>query len=371
MRIIVALDSFKGTIRALQACRIVRQALLSIRPEFDITCLPMADGGEGTAEVMLHNKGGRWIPKTVTGPLEDMQADAGYAWFNDSTALVEMASASGIELLTKEQMNPLKTTTYGTGELIKDAIEKGAQKIYLAVGGSATVDGGTGAASALGWQFLDSSDNPVAPGGGDLGRIEKIERPAELRRLPLEVLCDVTNPLCGPTGAAHVYAPQKGAGPDDVQRLEQNLLHLANMVKHQLGIDVKDLPGAGAAGGLAAGAVAFLNASIVSGIDTIIRQSGFLEKSRNADWIITGEGSFDRQSLDGKVVSGILKAAEQIHAKVAVIAGQISIPMEMCASRGIRLAAACRQQDMPLEYALQNAQPLLAEAAKELAPKLI
>lgn len=370
MKIIVALDSFKGTLRAVQACRIAQEALTAVHPEFDVLCLPMADGGEGTAEVMLHNKTGRWIPKIVTGPLEDMQVQAGYARFEDDTALVEMACASGLELLAKEQMNPLKTTTYGTGQLIRDAIEQGAKRIYLAVGGSATVDGGIGAASALGWKFLNSAGNPVCPVGDGIGDIAKILKPGRLPPVPIEVLCDVTNPLCGPMGAARVYGPQKGASPQAVEILEKNLQYLAALIRDQLGKDIQDLPGAGAAGGLAAGAVAFLNASIVSGIDTILNESRFMEKSRDADWVITGEGSFDQQSLYGKVVSGILRAAKQTGAKIAVLAGQISLSEDDCRRHRIQQWAACRKEGMPLEYALKNAKSLLSEAAGDLAVKL-
>ncbi len=370
MKIIVALDSFKGTLRALPACRIVRDALLAVRPDLHITCLPMADGGEGTAEVMLHNRRGRWISQPVTGPLPDRHVTAGYARFDDDTALVEMASASGLERLTREQMNPLKTTTVGTGELIARAIEHGARTIYLAVGGSATVDGGIGAAAALGWQFLDAGGKPIGHGGGALGRLHKIVRPDHPPAAAVRVLCDVTNPLCGPNGAARVYGPQKGASPADVEILEQNLCRLAACVKDQLGINIKDLPGAGAAGGLAAGAVAFLNASIVSGIETVMRQSRLVEQCRDADWIITGEGSFDRQSLCGKVVSGILRTAEQTGAKVAVLAGRVALPEDERRRHGIQLAAACQKAGMPLDYALAHADALLTEAAKEMANNL-
>ena len=370
MKIIVAFDSFKGTIRALPACQIVKDALLSVRPDLQVLCLPMADGGEGTAEIMLHNRGGQWIPKTVTGPFEQMQVRAGYARLGDDMALVEMASASGLELLTRKQMNPLETTTYGTGELIRDAVEQGVRKIYLAVGGSATVDGGVGAASALGWRFLNRAGRPVGPVGGELSHIHKILKPSELPQVPIEVLCDVTNPLCGPAGAARIYGPQKGASPEAVEILEHGLFHLAELIRKQLGKEVQDLPGAGAAGGLAAGAVAFLNASIVSGIDTILQQSRFAEQAQDADWIITGEGSFDSQSLYGKVISGVLKAAQRTHAKAAVLAGQISISPDLCRQHGIQLATACRKKDMPLDYALENAESLLSKAAEEIAGKL-
>ena len=198
MKIVIAMDSFKGTLTACQACDIVAEAIAESTPDASLVIKPMADGGEGTAQAMIKAANGRWIPKTVTGPLPEMHVQAGFAWFDyDKTALVEMASASGLELLSKEQMNPFKTTTYGTGQLIKAAVEYSAQKILLAVGGSATVDGGTGAAAALGFKFLDHQNNPIPLGGQHLINIAKIVQPQNLNLPPAQVLCDVDNPLCG------------------------------------------------------------------------------------------------------------------------------------------------------------------------------
>ena len=371
MKIIVALDSFKGTFRSLEACNRVKAGMLSVLPGLDVRVLPMADGGEGTAEVMLYHKAGKWISQTVTGPLPEMQVQAGYAWFDDHTALIEMASASGIELLSHEQLNPMAATTYGTGELIKAAIEKGAQKIYLAVGGSATVDGGVGAAMAMGWGFLNQDGLSIELGAGPIGSIQKIMKPANDIKIPVEVLCDVTNPLCGPNGAARMYAPQKGASSQQVEWLESNLVHLAGRIEKQFRISLKDIPAGGAAGGLAAGAIAFLNATLVSGIDTILDISGFLEESRDADWIVTGEGAFDEQSLNGKVVSGILKRAAASGAKVAVLAGQSLMSEHRCREHGIHLVAVCRDGLMSLDDALANAEMLLESAAKDMARQMI
>jgi len=258
MKVVIATDSFKGTLTAYEACQIIADAISESVPDIQLVIKPMADGGEGTAEAMIKAANGRWVPQTVMGPLPDMQVEAGFAWFDDDrTALVEMASASGLELLSTDQMNPLKTTTYGTGQLIKAALEYGARKILLAVGGSATVDGGIGAAIALGWKFLDYHDNSVPLGGAGLEKITKIVRPEKLGLVPVEVLCDVDNPLCGEQGAAKVYAPQKGATPEMVEQLEKGLAHLAELVRKQLQRDI-NVPDAGAAGGLAAGAMAFM-----------------------------------------------------------------------------------------------------------------
>jgi glycerate kinase len=331
----------------------------------------MADGGEGTARAMISACNGRWVEKSVTGPLYQMRVKAGFAVLDDTTALVEMASASGLELLKANQRNPYKTTTYGTGELIAAAVDFGAKKIFLAVGGSATVDGGTGAAAALGWGFLDENDERIMPCGGRLLEIRKIVPPEKETTEDIEVLCDVDNPLCGPYGAARIYGPQKGATPQMVEKLEEGLLHLAGLIREQIGLDVKDLPGAGAAGGLAAGAVAFMNASIVSGIETVIEYSGLKDAIKDADWVITGEGKFDSQSLRGKVVSGVAQLTRQTSAKTAIIAGQLALSEKHLRDFGIDEAFSCMDSAVDEQYAIENAEALLADAAKRFAKKLM
>lgn len=367
LKIIIAVDSFKGTLSAKEACTIISGEISALLPSANIIIKPMADGGEGTADAMLTAMGGTWIKKEVTGPLPDMKVNAGFAWFqNESTALVEMASASGIQLLSKSQLNPMLTTTYGTGQLIKAALQKKPKKIILAVGGSATVDGGVGAAMALGWNFLDNSGKPIPLGGQGLAQIAKIVKPQILNLVPVEVLCDVDNPLCGPHGGAAVFGPQKGATPEMVNQLENALSHLADLVKTQLNIEIKNVPGSGAAGGLAAGAIAFMNAKLVPGIETVIAQSHLNNELTDADWIITGEGSFDHQSLRGKVVSGIAKVAKKYNVPTAVIAGSVNISPEEYRKFGIIAAVPCRTEGMSLDYALENARELLKAAAKKL-----
>jgi len=374
MKIVIAMDSFKGTLKAYEACKIVSNAIADILPDVITVIKPMADGGEGTAKAMIEAANGLWIPRIAMGPLRQMQVEAGFAWFKDSTALVEMAAASGLELLRPAQFNPLKTTTYGTGQLIKAAMQHGANKVLLAVGGSATIDGGVGAAMALGWKFLDYHKNPVPLGGGGLEKIAKIIRPEQsllLNRdgkpVAVEVLSDVDNTLCGEHGAAEVYGPQKGATPQMVKILERGLANLAKLAREQLGKDIENIPGAGAAGGLAAGAVAFMDAAIVSGIETVMARSNLLAELESADWVITGEGSFDRQSLYGKVVSGILKMAQQTETRVAVLAGQVNIPESEYQKLGITAAVASKPEDMPLAQALGQSRPLLTAAAKRFA----
>jgi glycerate kinase len=371
VKIVVALDKFKGSLTASRACDIVRDVMLAVRPELRIITKPMADGGDGTDEVLLTTLGGEWITRMVMGPLPEMSRMARYAWLpKEATAVIAMANASGLVLLKPEQRNPLFTTTYGTGELIRAAIEQGAKCIWLAVGGSATVDGGIGAAMALGWKFLDGQGRPVSFGGGELERIARIEHPDELQIPTVEILCDVDNPLCGEHGAARVFGPQKGATPAMVDRLDAGLQHLGRLVKEQLGKDIVNVPGAGAAGGLAGGALAFMDARITSGIETVIQASGMDAELAGADWVVTGEGRFDTQSLHGKVVSGITKVAAKHGVKVAVLAGSMQVSEEVYRREGINLALSTMKPGMELNEALANAEELLASAARELAARI-
>lgn len=365
MKIVVAIDSFKGSLTAVQACETVAQAIRSAVPQAEVVTKPMADGGEGTASVLMAAAGGQWIGRTVTGPLPDMEVEAGFVWLaEDKTAVVEMATAAGLQLLRPEQRNPLKTTTYGVGQLIKAAVDYGARRILLAIGGSATTDGGVGAAMALGWGFLAQDGREIGLGGGQLDQISRILPPARGLGATAEVLCDVDNPLCGEHGAARVYGPQKGATPQMVETLDAALTHLAKVVKEQLGWDVAEVPGAGAAGGLAAGAIAFMDARLVCGIDTVMAQTRLREAVAGADWVITGEGSFDEQSLRGKVVSGVIRVAKTAGAKVGVLAGQVRLPPGQYRRAGIETAVSCMEDGMDLEYAITHGQMLLDRAAR-------
>jgi glycerate kinase len=369
MKIVVAMDSFKGSIRAENVCRIVAEVIRSEAPEIGVVVTrPMADGGEGTAAALMAATGGRWIEVPTMGPLPEMQVNGGFAWLPQGrTAVVEMAVASGLTLLEPGRQNPLKTTTYGTGELIRAAIEHDASRVLLAIGGSATVDGGVGAALALGWSFLDSTGREIGLGGGALSKIERIVPPRTEVLVPVDVLCDVDNPLGGRQGAAHVYGPQKGATSEMVKVLDAGLLHLAHVVREQLGRDVAHLPGAGAAGGLAAGAIAFMNAHLVSGIDEVMSVTHLRDDLVDADWVITGEGKFDSQSLRGKVVSGVTRLARQAGAQVAVLAGQVALSPDAWRTAGIETALACKPESMTLEAALADAETLVAEAARRFA----
>lgn len=362
------MDSFKGSLPAAKACSIVAEAVRETVTSAEVVAIPMADGGEGTAAALMAACNGQWVPARVMGPLPEMQVEAGFLWLPETrVAVVEMARASGLELLDARRQNPLETTTYGTGQLIDAAVRHGAERILLAVGGSATVDGGVGAAVAVGWRFLTRENREVPLGGGGLSLIDAIVPPARDLGIPLDVLCDVDNPLCGPQGAAWIYGPQKGATPQMVRTLDAGLAHLADLAQEQIGARLRELPGGGAAGGLAAGAVAFMGARLVSGIDVVMAQSGLTEAVAQADWVLTGEGRFDHQSLRGKVVSGVSRLARAAGARVGVIAGQVLLPAEVYRQSGIEAAEACMNKGMPLDEALTRSRELLAQATQRFA----
>jgi len=366
VKIVVATDSFKGSASARAACSAVERGVLSVLPEAEVVLRPMADGGEGTAETLLEAGGGAWRDVRVAGPLPGTTAEAGFLWLPERGpgALVEMAVASGLELLRPEDLDPLAATTRGTGELVSRALADGARRVWLAIGGSATVDGGVGMASALGWRFLDAHGREVGLGGAELERIERIERPPQPIDVTVEVLCDVDNPLLGPNGAARVFGPQKGATPPVVERLEGGLANLARVIERDLGVDVTGVPGGGAAGGLGAGAVAFLDATLVSGVTAVMDAAGLDDALVGADWVLTGEGRYDEQSLRGKVVSGVVERARRAGVKVGVIAGQVA----MDTSRGgVDVVEQVSPLGMPLAEALGRGEELIESAAARVA----
>ncbi len=369
MKIVLAFDSFKGSLSAEHACRAAARALSATVPTATLVEKPMADGGEGTAAAMLAACGGNWIPLPASGPVPELMVDAGYAQLADGSAVVEMAAVNGLTLLRPDRRNPMIASTLGTGEVLKAALEGGAEHIYLALGGSATVDGGIGAAHALGWRFLDERDRELTPDGAALLQIATIRPPEKdlcaTRRIT--VLCDVTNPLCGSKGAARVFGPQKGATPDMVAVLDAGLDNLARRVREQLGFDMLAVKGGGAAGGLAAGAAAFFHAEIQPGIDTIMRLTGLPGALSDADWVFTGEGSFDAQSLDGKVVSGVARVAAEMGARVAVFAGRVGLEPEIYRAAGIQFAMAITPPSISIDEAARQAPSLLYQAVAQFS----
>jgi glycerate kinase len=291
---------------------------------FAILAHPLADGGEGTLEAIAGClPDAQWITQKAMGPLPDQRVEAKYLWLAQSqTAFIEMAQASGLTLLKPSERNPALTTTFGTGELIKNALNQGAKKLYLAIGGSATNDAGVGMLMALGWQFLDNLSNSIHLGGNQLIKIQQIIPPQASQAIfhNVEIFCDVTNPLYGNNGAAQVFGKQKGADKNMIKNLDQGLKHFSDRVRQQLGINV-NFPGAGAAGGLGAGAKLGFDAKISRGIERIAELTGLEANIQASDVIITGEGQFDQQSLQGKVIYGVLTLARKYHKPVIVLAG--------------------------------------------------
>jgi len=327
MKIVIACDSFKEALAAAEACEAVARGVRRAWPDAAVDLIPMADGGEGTVATLVAATRGTIREATVTGPLgEPVKAAWGLLGGDRRTAVLEMAAASGLGLVPRTRRNPLITTTYGTGQLILSAIEAGAREIIIGIGGSATNDGGAGAAQAIGVRFFDGEGRPCPPGlsgGGleDVDRIDLAARDPRVAATTIRTACDVDNPLCGPRGAAAVYSPQKGATPEQVGLLDRNLAHLADLIRRDLHVDVRHLPGAGAAGGLGAGLVAFFGATLQPGVRLVMEAVGFMERIADADLIITGEGRIDRQSMMGKVIAGVGHAAKAAGVPVIALTG--------------------------------------------------
>lgn len=328
---VLAPDSFKESMTAKEVCIAMEKGLRKVYPEANYVHVPMSDGGEGTVQSLVDASNGTLFNKQVMGPL-GQPVEAKFGILGDGfTGAIEMASASGIHLVTKETKNPLITTTYGTGQLILECLDRGMKQIIIGIGGSATNDGGTGMAEALGAKFLDENGNTLPRGGGSLDQLATIDVSGLDQRLNdvrIIVACDVTNPLCGEHGASHVFGPQKGATPEMVAQLDQSLAHYADVVKTQLNKDIRDVPGAGAAGGLGAGLLIFTQATLQKGIEIVIDYTKLKEKLQDADFVFTGEGGIDFQTKFGKTPFGVAQAAKGSGKKVIAIAGYIGEGIE-------------------------------------------
>jgi glycerate 2-kinase len=329
--IILAPDSFKESLTAQQVCVAMQAGLEQVFPDARYVQVPMADGGEGTVQSLVDATGGTVRRAWVTGPLGDA-VEAGYGILGDGeTAVIEMAAASGLELVPSADRDVRRATTYGTGELISVCLDQGVRRLVLGLGGSATNDGGAGMAQALGAHLLDASGRPLPLGGAALANLARIDVSGldpRLRDCAIEVASDVTNPLCGPTGASAVYGPQKGATPTDVTELDAALEHYADIVRRDLGRSVGEVPGAGAAGGLGAGLLAFTQARISSGIDIVIRLTGLVDHVAEADLVLTGEGRMDGQTRFGKTPFGVASVARAAGTPVIGIAGSVGEGVE-------------------------------------------
>ena len=321
---VVVSDSFKGTVSSREICAIAQRVIPRHFPACEVVCIPVADGGEGTVDCFVQAMGAQRVEITVTNALGEKSA-AAYARLGE-LAIIEMAAAAGLPQVG-ERRCPGTATTYGVGELIAHAIDSGCRKILLGLGGSATNDGGCGCAAALGVRFYDADGQSFIPAGDTLGRIARIDTAKaneRLRSVELTVMCDVTNPLYGPTGAAYIFGPQKGADAEKIKSLDAGLRHFGDVIRSQLGIDVSMMPGAGAAGGMGAGCVALLSGTMQSGIDAVLDVTGFDRQLEGADLVITGEGRIDSQSADGKVISGVARRTRAKGIPLIAIAGGIA-----------------------------------------------
>ena len=371
MKIVICPDSFKGSLSSVEAAdAIARGIRMGVGGDIEIVQIPIADGGEGTADTLVRATGGEIRKLRVHDPLI-RETDAFFGILGDGrTAVIEMAAASGLYLLSENERNPLITSTVGTGELLLAAVEAGVEKIVIGIGGSATNDGGTGAMSALGVKFLDKSGNILPQGGAalaDLDRIDMSEFKFPLDKIAVEVACDVTNPLCGPTGASAVFGPQKGASPEMVTKLDLALANYSQVMKRDLGKDVALMPGAGAAGGLGAGLAAFLDAKLRSGIDMVLDAAGFDEAISNADLVITGEGKIDEQTAYGKTIGGVLKRAAKLNIPVVAIAGSIAGNIQPLYDAGLTAVFSIALGPMSLDYAMNNAERLIKSVSANIA----
>ena len=374
MKIVVAPDSFKGSLTALEVADAIKEGIRRVMPEAEIDEVPMADGGEGTVQALVDATGGQMITEEVCDPLGN-QIKANFGILGDGqTAVIEMAAASGLPLVPEGKRNPMFTTTYGTGELIRAALDRGCRKLIVGIGGSATVDGGAGMAQALGARLLDKDGNEVPRGGGGLEHLDRIDLSQldpRIGEATTVVACDVDNPLVGPRGGPEVYGPQKGATPEMVKKLDKYLDRYADIIKRDLGADVKEAPGAGAAGGLGAGLMAFLNAELKLGIDIVIDASGLEQHLKDADLVITGEGKIDRQTIYGKTPIGVAKIAKKYGIPVIGIGGGIGDDASVVYENGIDALMSITGYPMSLETAMERAHDLLVDAAERAMRFLI
>jgi glycerate kinase len=373
MNIIVAPDSFKGSLSAVEAAVVIIQGVRALLPDAEIVSLPLADGGEGTVEALVTATRGRYLTATVKDPL-GLPVEARFGVLGDDvTGVIEMAAASGLTLIPPDKRNPEITTTYGTGQLLLAAREAGCTRLIIGLGGSATNDGGAGMAQALGAHLLDAEGKELPPGGAALERLEKIVASGvdpRLANVTILIASDVSNPLCGPDGASAVYGPQKGATPEMVERLDRALAHYAEVIERDLRLQVRDLPGAGAAGGLGAGLVAFCRAEMRAGISVVLDALGFDDYLDYADLVITGEGKIDSQTAFGKALTGVGRMAKRHGVPVVALAGAVGEEAEQLQEFGLTTALGITPGPMPEEQAMAQAADLL-QAATERALRLI
>ncbi|MBL7116104.1 MAG: glycerate kinase [Kiritimatiellae bacterium] len=367
--IAIAPDSFKGSLTALEAAECIERGLKNVLKNITCRKIPMADGGEGTVSAIVESTGGRFVTRTVQGPLgHPVKAQFGLSG-DGKTAVIEMAAASGLVLLKPRQRNPLKTSTYGTGQLIKHALKLGVKHVLIGIGGSATNDGGTGMARALGWRFLDAQGKPVPEGGGALNRLATIDARCVDKRLAhvtVEVACDVDNPLTGRHGAAHVYGPQKGATPQMVKQLDANLEHLAAVIDRSLSVDILTVPGSGAAGGLGGGLMAFAGGVLRPGVDIVIDCVKLPGRMKGCSLVITGEGRMDSQTAFGKTPAGVARTAKKLKLPVIAICGSLGVDTHKVHDVGIDAYFASLERSLTEEELPTEGPAMLTRCAEQV-----
>ncbi|MCG3884671.1 glycerate kinase [Photobacterium leiognathi] len=358
MKIIIAPDSYKESLTAMEVATAIENGFRQVIPNAEYIKLPMADGGEGTVQSLVDASNGTIIERSVTGPLGE-QVNGFFGLMGDGkTAIIEMAAASGLHLVSPDLRNPMLTTSFGTGELILAALDKGVEHIIVGIGGSATNDGGIGMAQALGVRFLDENNKPIHYGGGALDRLHHIDISdidPRLVSVKLEVACDVDNPLCGEKGASQVFGPQKGATPEMVTQLDNNLAHYAEIIKRDLGKDVKDMAGAGAAGGMGAALLGLFNAQLRPGIEIVMDAVNLADVLQDADLVITGEGRIDSQTIHGKTPIGVARTAKHFNKPVIGIAGSLSYDCNIVHEHGIDAVFSVVPRSVSLVEALAEA----------------
>ena len=370
MKFLFASDSFKGTLSSRRTAELLTQAAEEIFPGCECAGLEVADGGEGTTEAVLSAVDGRKLSVMVKGPLWE-QREAFYGALDENRAVMEMAEASGLPLVPKELRDPRNTTTFGTGEMIRDAIDRGFRDISIAIGGSATNDGGIGCMRALGVRFLDESGQELRGCGADLIKIRTIDCSGldtriKERKVRFTVMCDVKNPLCGADGAAYTFGKQKGGTPEMLDELEAGMQNYRDLLLQEFGVNMDEVPGAGAAGGLGAALTAFLNAELKSGIETVLDLIGFEEKLQGVSLVVTGEGRADWQSVFGKVMQGVGSRCQRMGVPAVAIVGSMGTGAEQIFDHGIESIMTTVNGIMPLEEAMERAEELYLGATRRM-----
>ncbi|MBM3959745.1 MAG: glycerate kinase [SAR202 cluster bacterium] len=368
MKIVIAPQGFKGSLTALEVAQAMASGITRALPAAELILVPVADGGDGTLQALVDSSRGKILKSRVTDPL-GRPVEAQWGSMGDGqTAVIEMARSSGLALLKLPERDPLRTTTFGVGELFKAALDAGHRKFILGIGGSATNDGGAGFAQALGFRLLDKDGNEIPRGGAALARLSKIDRThadPRLRDAEVTVACDVNNPLCGPTGASAIFGPQKGATPAMIKELDAALARFAEIARRDLGKDVKEIPGAGAAGGLGAGVMAFVDAQLRAGVDIVLEAVGLESRLDGADLVYTGEGQIDKSTVFNKAPVGVARLAKKRGIHVIAIAGSLGEGYEQSHPLGIDAMFPLVSGPMSLDDAIQASRRLIERAAEE------